>query len=252
MDTKSNLVRGQDGWQSWDFQQLLCGIKRWKDINPIDICEYPEKATTPKRPEGRTRLFNAVDKERWKCACVYCNEAHASSDCTCVTTTDERKRILVQNNLCFICTGAKHRAVECKSKKGCLKCGSRHHTSICTTAEHLMTAREVEIGAVVYPVVVVEVEGMKCRALLDTGAGSSYASASLLNRLPKRSSSRAIRRIEMMLGVTTRQVEIYSVNVKAVDADFCPQRGRDQSGQGTIAHVEKPQVATTVEIVPTP
>ena len=56
-----------------------------------------------------------------------------------------------------------------------------------------MTAREVGIGAVLYPVVVVGVEGMKCWALLDTGVGSSYASASLFNRLPKRSSSREIR-----------------------------------------------------------
>ena len=32
----------------------------------------------------------------------------------------------------------------------------------------------------IYPVVVVEVEGIKCRVLLDTGAGSSYASAALL------------------------------------------------------------------------
>ena len=36
---------------------------------------------------------------------------------------------------------------------------------------------------VTYPVVVVNVEGIKCRALLDTGAGSSYASSALLERL---------------------------------------------------------------------
>ena len=35
-------------------------------------------------------------------------------------------------------------------------------------------------GSVVYPVVVMEVEGIRCRALLDTGAGSSYALASLI------------------------------------------------------------------------
>ena len=38
-------------------------------------------------------------------------------------------------------------------------------------------------GAVTYPVVVVEVNGIRCRALLDTGAGSSYASAALIERL---------------------------------------------------------------------
>ena len=46
-------------------------------------------------------------------------------------------------------------------------------------------------GHVVYPVVIVRVEGVLCHALLDTGAGSSYASAALdsdytlLDKLPK-------------------------------------------------------------------
>ena len=44
-----------------------------------------------------------------------------------------------------------------------------------------MTATSVEKTAVIYPAVVVKVQGVKCRALLDTGAGSSYASAALLN-----------------------------------------------------------------------
>lgn len=32
-----------------------------------------------------------------------------------------------------------------------------------------------------YPVVIVKVKGIKCQALLDTGVGSCYASAMLLN-----------------------------------------------------------------------
>jgi hypothetical protein len=45
---------------------------------------------------------------------------------------------------------------------------------------------------VTHPVVIVEVEGVKCRALLDTGAGSSYSSAALLDRIPKRPSKKEI------------------------------------------------------------
>ena len=33
-------------------------------------------------------------------------------------------------------------------------------------------------GAVIYPVVVVDLDGIKCRALLDTGAGSSLCLSS--------------------------------------------------------------------------
>ena len=60
----------------------------------------------------------------------------------------------------------------------------KHHTSICDRlGEQLMPATSVGNSAVIHPVVVVEVQGVKCRALQDTGTGSSYASAALLDRL---------------------------------------------------------------------
>ena len=60
-----------------------------------------------------------------------------------------------------------------------------------------MTATSVGKTAVIYPVVVVKVQGVKCRALLDTGAGSSYASAALLNLPQVRPYQRQVRQIEM-------------------------------------------------------
>ena len=69
----------------------------------------------------------------------------------------------------------------------------------------------------VYPIVNVNVERIECRALLDTGAGSSYASAALLDRLPKRSQSKEVRKIEMMLGSSTREVCLSKITVESVD-----------------------------------
>lgn len=63
-------------------------------------------------------------------------------------------------------------------------------------------------GRVVYPVVKVNVEGVLSRALLDTGAKSSYASAALLEKVLKRSWAKEVRPIEMMLGSTTLEVEL--------------------------------------------
>ena len=55
--------------------------------------------------------------------------------------------------------------------------------------ENSTTAVQVCDGRVVYPVVVVEVAGVKCRALRDCGAGSSYASAALLKKSWSQNSS---------------------------------------------------------------
>ncbi|XP_028416198.1 uncharacterized protein LOC114539993 [Dendronephthya gigantea] len=72
----------------------------------------------------------------------------------------------------------------------------------------------------VYPVVIVEVQEIKCRALVDTGAGSSYASASLLNHIKAKPTSSDIRNIEMLLGTTTRKLDIFQIGIQSVDGDF--------------------------------
>ena len=46
-------------------------------------------------------------------------------------------------------------------------------------------------GQVVYLVVVVEVDGIRCNALLDMRAGSSYTSAALIGKL--NSTSKSVR-----------------------------------------------------------
>ena len=54
-------------------------------------------------------------------------------------------------------------------------------------------------GEVVYPVVLVEVDGIRCRALLDTGAGSSYASETLINKLNRKPDRKEQKRMKMMI-----------------------------------------------------
>ncbi|XP_046863149.1 uncharacterized protein LOC124456885 [Xenia sp. Carnegie-2017] len=72
----------------------------------------------------------------------------------------------------------------------------------------------------VYPTVVVSVEGIKCRALLDTSSGNSYASAALLDLLPKRSYRKETRRVEMMLTSVTKEMELSTICVKDVKGEF--------------------------------
>ncbi|XP_048580704.1 uncharacterized protein LOC116619237 isoform X2 [Nematostella vectensis] len=195
---KSDLVRGCDGWRDWGFNDLLQQLKRWTEINPVES-NFEDKTKSNNSQQARSsRLYqtstvNCSEDQRAvnNLTCVYCGGAHKGVDCAKVTDIKERKRILVKEKLCFNCTKGKHRAEECKSKSNCFKCKQRHHTSICdsdvkSNSNPLLVTAGVPVGQVVYPVVIVDVEGIKCRALLDTGAGSSYASAALLDRLKKR------------------------------------------------------------------
>ena len=64
---------------------------------------------------------------------------------------------------------------------------------------------------VTYLVVVVNVEGIKCRTLLDTRAGSSFASSTLLKHLKKRPINRE----------STNQVtEFHKLKISNVDGSF--------------------------------
>ena len=85
-----------------------------------------------------------------------------------------------------------------------------HHSSISDKpSNQLMLATGG--GQVVYPIVVVDVDGIRCRALLDTGAGSSYATAALISKLNRKPDRREYKTIEMKMTSTSQKIEMYKV-----------------------------------------
>ena len=136
-------------------------------------------------------------------------QGHKSSNCEKVTSIAERRSLLISERLCFHYTKGNHRAATCKSRS-CYKCSGRHHTSIC---DKDMPKKDpmysVPGSSVVYPVVTVIVNGMKCRALLDIDAGSSYMSQ-----------RREYRQIEMLIHTSTTKLNIYNVDIINTRGDF--------------------------------
>ena len=64
--------------------------------------------------------------------CVYCKSTqHIPSRCDVVSNPKARLRLLKNNTLCFVCLKPSHRAAQCKIDYKCVKCGSKHHVSIC-------------------------------------------------------------------------------------------------------------------------
>ncbi|CAB4012896.1 Hypothetical predicted protein, partial [Paramuricea clavata] len=77
-------------------------------------------------------------------------------------------------------------------------------------------------------------EGIKTHALLDTGAGSSYASTKIINALKKRPKEVKTKRIEMMPPQSTTRIEICSANLKSLDHKF------DMNVE--LSNVDKPEL----------
>ena len=118
-------------------------------------------------------------KQRDRKPRLYCSvNNHKSNECEKVKGIQERKKTLSEKKLCFNCTGKENRALECKSKSSCQICQRKHHASICDKNSQKMMATETLL---IHSVVAVKVNNIMCRDLLDTGPGSSYASAALLD-----------------------------------------------------------------------
>ena len=197
---KAELVSGKVGWQDWGFTELIRALEEWKAIHPLELAEKASgkpQAPPPPRPP-RHRSFYAQEREpaRERHACVYCDcVTHRSWECDKITSLAERRQILQNKRLCFNCTGPKHSANNCSSRASCVHCKQKHHSSICDRQVRASQPRNnagVALTAtqdgekVCHPIVLVKVNGVTCRALLDTGATVSYASGYLLDRLKLR------------------------------------------------------------------
>ena len=66
----------------------------------------------------------------------------------------------------------------------------------------------------------VKVNGIKGRVLLDTDAGSSYASALLINQLGILATRAKNRRIEMMVHTAVRKIQVYNLKKTNLEEDL--------------------------------
>ena len=99
----------------------------------------------------------------------------------------------------------------------------------------------------VYPVVDVSMEGVICRALLDTGAGSSYASSPLLDKLSRRSQTKEVRQIDMMLGSTTREVSLSTITVGATDDSYKMEVEVTRVDRGNLLMMANPHYQNLID-----
>ena len=216
---RGDLVRTDPEWENWDFCKLVEALRQWTKRNPQDDAHGGQNSA-----RKRDTLFHASRGMKPR-GCIYCDSSeHKANDCSNVTSVSERKQILAKRRLCFNCACGSHKASECASKIACKKCGKRHHTSICDTNEKpnnrdvAMTTGEKSEG--IFPIVVVEVNGVRCRAIIDSGAGSSYVSAKLISLLKVKPVDVETKNIDMLIASKAARFEVYNLEFNSLDHQF--------------------------------
>ena len=207
----ADFVRIDEDWREWTFSQLVDALKKWTSRDP-KIIPSPEKGFKCEN------AYQANDKNynNKHCDCVYCEKSgHKASDCKTVSDIQERRLILSKKKLSFSCTGTKHRVSECLSKRSCVKCQGKHHSSIFDkTTTTLLTTSSCSVTC---PVGLIEIEGVKCRALIDTGARVSSTFTNHINKKPIQTET---KEIDTLMSTNTRKIKIYSVKIQGISCEF--------------------------------
>ena len=81
----------------------------------------------------------------------------------------------------------------------------------------LLTANN---NSVTYPVLIIEVEGIKWKALIATGAGSAYASSSLINKVNTKPCHKECKRIETLMNSVVRKTDVYQCEIRDANREF--------------------------------
>ena len=188
--------------------------------------------------------------------CVYCGDvSHKPLNCQKITKIEERSATIVQKNLCFNCATPNHCAAECFSKATCQHCKKRHHTSICDRnltpkdgrkdKNTVMTASGSNEG--ILPIIPIKVDGVICRALIYTGAGSSYASGNLIDLLKKKPCETKRRRVDMLISSQVTKLEMYDTLVESLDGDFSMSVKLTKVHKGELLTVDNPHYQQLID-----
>ena len=160
-----------------------------------------------------------------------------------------------------------HRASECASKSSCSYCNKRHHTSTCEQANDKRNETPANdeqqtdhqrpngkklltdggSGDGIFPVVAVKVNGITCHALIDSGAGSSYASAKLIKMLNIKPSEIKRQHIDMLMSTRTSQMEFYDAKVSAVDESYKMNVKLTKVEKGELLSISNPEYTKLID-----
>ena len=168
---KAELVANQVGWQDWGFTELLGALENWKAIHPL---ESSSASKTPynlllQRVSRPTVMMNITDLMNARLLHLL------SGDKSC-KPKNYVSIVLVPDT---IPPSVEAGSPVFTARRNIIHLFLRPLRNHLTGQNTLIATHEE--NKVCHPIVIVKANNVTCRALLDTGATTSYASAYLLS-----------------------------------------------------------------------
>ena len=103
---------------------------------------------------------------------------------------------------------------------------------------------------VVHPVVVIKVNGVKCRALVDTGASSCYALAKLVDELKIKPHNVKYQKVEILMATSTSRMETYKTTIASMSSDYELEVDFVKVEKATLLEIENPKYQQLIGTYP--
>ena len=106
------------------MEALINNLRQWLKTPKVDNAPGDSGDVRPKREK------HWYNKEKGDQVCIFCEGKHWGDACEVINTIEARRQFFQEKKLCFNCGRAGHWGKQCRSR-GCFKCKSKHHTSLC-------------------------------------------------------------------------------------------------------------------------
>ena len=218
---KPDLVRSDDKWEDWSMEQLIDAVQQWlRRNNTGPSIETSKSKWDSKKPE---KHWFASKGEKKTMSCTFCQGKHWGEACEAYDTLAIRKRFFVENRLCFNCGRKGHRESECRSR-GCLKCKSRHHTSLCDKSQKKSNAvlegyTPVNEATSLPAIVPVQIHGVTLWSYLDTGSGRNFISSEAVRKLKLKPLRHETRQIVTVNGMKKQSMPVFKLHIRSLNGE---------------------------------
>ena len=175
--SKIPQVRPDENWENWDMEALINNLRQWLKRHKVDDAPGDSGGARPKREK------HWYNKEKGDPVCIFCGGKHWGEK--------TRRQFFQEKKLCFNCGRAEHWGKQSRSR-GCFKCKSKHHTSLCDKDKNrppgdngtVLTSYSPSADEWSLPAIIpVKIKGETFWAYLNTGAGRNFITSEAAKRL---------------------------------------------------------------------
>ena len=213
-----------------------------------------EQEQPAKRNPRPTKMYHAHRDDNKQRGCMYCRENHKAVECNKITNLSDRRQfcsISVYVSIAYLVAIVRHTVPANRPVNIVASVTTRRFVKQLTRQtnikSHGVALTTNQNGEGLFPVVIVEVNGIKCRALIHSGAGSSYASAKLIELLRMKPAEMQTKRIDMLLSSRQARLEVYDLELKSVDHQFSLSVKATKVNKTELLSIENPNYHVLIE-----